>query len=223
MDKRVPLFFSLLIVLLFTSCFEFIEEVTFNKDGSGSTILTLNLSKSKSKIASIMLLDSINGYKVPSETLVREKVNELVAKVKKVKGVRNVNTTLNFEEYIITLSCDFDNVDVLNTVIANFSSKKDAMIINKHKHFKFNEKEKTFIRSHHFNFEKEIAKAKMEDRKILKNASYTSIYRFDSPVKTFKNKEAKISKNKKAILLKLNAQDIITSQKTIKNYIQLEN
>ncbi len=223
MNKRIQLFFSLLIILLFTSCFEFIEEVAFNKDGSGSTVLTLNLSRSKSKIASIMLLDSVNGYKVPSEALIRKKVNDVVTKIKKVAGVHNVKSTLNFEEYIVTISCDFDNVAVLNTVISNFSSKKDAKAIKEHKHFKFSEIEKVFTRSHHFNFGKEVAKAKMEDRKILKKASYTSIYRFDSPIKTFKNKEAKISKNKKAILLKLNAQDIITNKKTIKNYIQLEN
>lgn len=223
MEKRIQLFFTVLSLLLFTSCFEFVEEITFNNDGSGSAVLTLNLSKSKSKIASIMLLDSVNGYKVPSKTEIRNKVNEIVAKVKGTKGVHNVKNTLDFDEYIVTLSCDFDNVDVLNKVVSSFGSKKDVQIIQNHKHFSFNKEQNSFARSHHFNLSKEVAKAKVEDRKILDNATYTSVYRFASPIKTFKNKDAKVSKNKKAILLRLNVQDIITNKKTIKNFIQLEN
>nr|BFF39643.1 hypothetical protein BACY1_14480 [Tenacibaculum mesophilum] len=73
MNKKILLLFSTISILLFTSCFEFVEEVSFNKDGSGSAVLTINLSKSKTKLASIMLLDSINGYKVPSKVTIRKK------------------------------------------------------------------------------------------------------------------------------------------------------
>ena len=92
MNKRVLLLFSVISIFLFTSCFEFVEEVTFNKDGSGSAVLTINLSKSKTKLASIMLLDSINGYKVPSKVTIRKKVQEIVSKIKGTKGVHNVKT-----------------------------------------------------------------------------------------------------------------------------------
>jgi len=223
MNKKRQLFFSLLSILLFTSCFEFIEEITFNRDGSGSIVLTLNLSKSKSKVTSVMLLDSINGYEVPSKLQIKTKINEVVAKIKKTPGVHNVKNTLDFEEYITTISCDFDNVDVLNTIISSFSSKKDMLAIEKNKHFYFDEIKQTFKRSHHFNIGREVKKAKAADRKILDDASYTSVYRFSSPLKTYTNKTAKTSKNKKAIMLRVNIQDVINEKKTIKNYIELEN
>ncbi|WP_299834761.1 hypothetical protein [uncultured Tenacibaculum sp.] len=222
MKRKIKIIALLLSSFLLVSCFEFVEEVSFNEDGSGNVVLTLNLSKSKTKLASIMLLDSINGYKVPSKEKIRQQVNKALVKVKKLKGVSNVQSNLNFKEFIVTVSCDFDNVDVLNTVIASFSSKKDAMSIKKHKHFTYNKNKKTFIRSHHFDFSKEIKKAKEKDKAILKDASYTSIYRFKSPVKKFQNKDCRISKTKKALMLRASIQDIITNNKSIKNHIELE-
>ena len=212
----------LLLSLLLTSCFEFIEEITFNKDGSGSAVLTMNLSKSKTKLASIMLLDSVNGYKVPSKASITKKIQEVVTKIKKLKGVHNVKNSLHLDDFIVTISCDFDNVEVLNSVIASFSSKKDAIAIKKHKHFTYNKNKKTFTRSHHFDFSKKIRKVKMKDRGILKTASFTSIYRFKSPIKTFQNKEAKVSKTNKAIMLRLPIEEVIANKKSIKNYIELD-
>ncbi len=221
MFKKRLLLLSIISFFLFTSCFEFVEEISFNKDGSGRATLTINLSKSKTKIASIMLLDSINGYQVPSKTSIKNKLSEIVEKIKATKGIHNVKNTLNFDEFIITVSCDFDTVEDLNIVLSTFSSKKEALAIKKHKHFTYNKTNKIFIRSHHFNIGKEFQNTKMKDRKVFETASYTGVYRFDSPVKSCTNQQAKISKNKKAVMLRVNAQDIITNKQTIKNKIQL--
>lgn len=223
MQYKQQIVISILSLFFLTGCFEFVEEIAMNKDGSGSAVFTVNLSQSKTKLASIMLLDSINGYKVPSKTTIKNHVKEVVEKIKATKGISNVKSTLNFDEFIVAISCDFDKVETLNEVLVNFSSKKLAQEIKKHKHFGFNNTSKTFVRSHHFNIGKEFQKTKTSDREIFKTASYTGIYRFASPVKLCVNKEAKIAKSKKAVMLRLNAQDIITNKQTIKNTIQLEN
>lgn len=223
MSKKLLLFLSLLSLFLCTSCFEFVEEITFNKDGSGSATLTINLSKSKTKIASIMLLDSVNGYKVPSKKTIKNKLTEMVNKIEKTKGIHNVKNTLNFDEFIVTISCDFDNVEALNEVLLTFSSKREALAIKKNKHFTYNKKSKTFTRSHHFNIGKEFQKTKMKDRKVFETATYTGIYRFDNPILSSTNTQARISKSKKAIMLRVKAQAIITNKQTIKNKIQLQN
>ena len=57
-----------LVFFSFTSCFEIVEEVTLKKDGSGEMSFSINLSQSKTKLNSIMLMDSINGYKVPKKS-----------------------------------------------------------------------------------------------------------------------------------------------------------
>ena len=63
----------------------------------------------------------------------------------------------------------------------------------------------------------------MEDRKVFETATMTTIYRFETPIIASKNPDAKISGNKKAIMLRVNAQDLITNKHSIKNQIQLQN
>lgn len=222
MRKKVLLFLSFVSLLLLSGCFEIVEEVAFNKDGSGSVTLTMNLSKSKTKLNSIMLLDSVNNYKVPSKTEINREINTALAKVKKIKGISNVKNSTNFTDYIFTVSCNFTDVEALNRVIATFSSKRDAAAIKKNKHFKFNKATNTFTRSHHFNIGREFGKTKMEDRKVFETATFTSIYRFENAIASSKNANAKISGSKKAIMLRVNAQDIIKGRKTIKNQITLQ-
>ncbi|WP_420552265.1 hypothetical protein [Tenacibaculum aiptasiae] len=223
MCKKQLFVVTTMILFLFTSCFEFVEEISFNKDGSGSVTFTLNLSKNKTKLASIMLLDSINGYKVPSKSAIRKKVAEVVQKIKKTKGVHNVNSTLDLDEFILAISCSFDNVEAINNVLVAFSSKKQAQAIKKQQHFTYNKKSKTFVRSHHFDIGREFQKTKIKDRKVFETATYTGVYRFDDLVQSSTNKQSKISKSKKAVMLRVKAQDIITNKYTIKNKIQLQN
>ncbi|MEX6626975.1 hypothetical protein [Tenacibaculum salmonis] len=223
MSKIRFLFLSIISLFLFTSCFEFVEEISFNKDGSGSATFTINLSESKTKIASILLLDSINGYKVPSKNTIKNKVATIVQKIKTIKGIDEVKNTLNFEDFIVTISCNFDKVEALNTVLSTFSSKKEALVIKNHKHFKYDKTAKIFTRSHHFNIGKEFQKTKMKDRKVFETATFTGVYRFENPVVSCTNKLAKISKSKKAVMLRVKAQNIITNQQSIKNNIKLKN
>ena len=53
------------LLLLLSSCFDIVEEIDLNENGSGTYGITLNLSQSKIRLSSIMLLDSSQGYKVP--------------------------------------------------------------------------------------------------------------------------------------------------------------
>ncbi len=219
--KGITIIF-LSFLLLLTGCFEIVEEVSFNKDGSGHVTLTLNLSRSKTKLNSMMLLDSINNYKVPSEAEIQQHFTEITNTIKKTKGISNVTNSLNFKEYIYTISCDFTSVEVLNMVISNFSSKNEAKKIKQYKHFSFDKDQHKFTRNYHYDLAKEFNKTKMDDRKIFENATFTTIYRFTNPIISSKNTTAKISGNKKAIFLKVNAQDIITNKNSIKNQIQLQ-
>ena len=222
MLKKGTKFIFLGLLIFCTSCFEIIEEVSFNKDGSGHVTLTLNLSKSKTKLNSIMLLDSINNYNVPSESKIRGQIAEAINRVKKIEGISNLKNTINFDEFIFTVSCDFENTDALNTVISNFSTEKDAAMIRQQKHFSFDKSQNTFTRNYHYDISKEFKKTKMEDRKVFETASFTTIYRFETPIISSKNTTAKIASSKKAIMLRVNAQDIIQNRNSIKNQIKLQ-
>ena len=218
---RLLFIFSAFALFLFSGCFEILEEVTIHENGSGNATITLNISQSKTRLASIMLMDSINGYNVPTEVEIRQHIKELAQKIKRTKGVSNVNTVVNFDDYIFSLSCDFATVEALNKVLASISSKKDVAMMAKKKPFSFDKKRKVFSRNYHYNIASEFKKIKKDDREILKGASVTTIYRFDKPVVSTKNKACKVAKSKKAVFLKVSAEDLVKGRKNIKNQIQL--
>jgi hypothetical protein len=60
------------------------------------------------------------------------------------------------------------------------------------------------------------------DKAVFKNAKYTTIYRFNSSVKSYTNQDALKSKSGKAIMLKVNVKDLITNKKTIQNKIEID-
>ncbi|MDA8693516.1 hypothetical protein N9L92_05575, partial [Saprospiraceae bacterium] len=199
-----------------------IEEVILNDDGSGQVTMTVNLSQSKTKVKSIMLMDSVNSYKVPSEADIRKNMDRLVAEIQSVDGVSNVQKTLNFDEFIFTLSCDFENVEVLNSVIVHFSTDNYKSELNKNKQFAYDANRKVFTRNYHYNLAQEIERVKESDKEILEDASITTIYRFESDISSAANEDSRIAGNKKAVMLKVNVPDMISNKKNIKNSITLQ-
>ncbi|MDO7743668.1 MAG: hypothetical protein MUP99_07845, partial [Pedobacter sp.] len=92
------------ILCCFSSCFQVIEEINVTSNGSGTVTLTVNLSSSKAKVASIMLLDSINGYKVPTKQKIQQEMDEVVVYLKNSPGIGNVTKRVDFDNYIATVS-----------------------------------------------------------------------------------------------------------------------
>jgi len=211
----------LMSFFLFTSCFEIIEDVQVKKDGSGQVSLTVNLSQSKTKLHSIMLLDSINGYKIPNEKDIKNYFDTISTTLKQTRGISNVQSQLDFDAFVFSVSCNFTDTQALNQVLMQLSTKEEATKIQHHKAFSYNKHQKTFIRSYHYDIAKEFSQVNTKDRNIFENASYRSIYHFDQSIKSSSNAAAKISKNKKAIMLLVDAQDLIGGKKTIKNKITL--
>lgn len=225
MKKSFKFFVLLLSLTLFTSCFEVLEEISLNADGSGKMLVTFNLSKSKSKIASIMLLDSINGYKVPSKNDISAALTEAKNHLKTIDGISNIKTTSDFDNYIFTISCDFTSTANLDSVFKDLirkHNKKSKTNFNT-SNFSFNTNTSSFKRS--FSYDESIKrnfyKLNSEDRKIFEDANYTSIYRFEKDVEKVSNANAKVSPNKKAVFLKVDLMSLILGEKNITNTIQL--
>jgi len=206
---------------LLVSCFEVIEEITLHKNGSGKISLTLNLSQSKSKISSIMLMDSINGHPIPSESDIISFVKKTTEKIKNTAGVSIVKSKLDLENYLLTFSCEFKNVEALNQVIAAFGSNKKPSKIKAQKQFDYNTSTQHFTRSYHYDLSKEFEKVKQADKHILKDASFTTIYRFDQEISTTTNPLSHISLNKKAVFIKVSGSALVSGENSIKNNIQL--
>lgn len=208
-------------ILLLQSCFEIIEQVFIKDDGSGNFELVLNMSKSKTKINSIMKMKKVNGHDVPGKEEVTKKVNELYKTIQQTPGISNVKTSLDFDNYITTLSCSFNNVSSLNAAVKNIGNKEKTQTTAFEKSYDYDASGKLFSRLNKFSLKDEYNKMSNADREIFATANYTSIFRFISNVAATSNKESKVSGNKKAVMLTMNALDIITGKKSIENKINL--
>jgi hypothetical protein len=222
MNKIRALLCLLVIVFSCSSCFQLIEEINVKESGSGDVTLTLNMSQSKTKLASIMLLDSVSGYKVPSKADIAKKMNEAVDYLKKSEGITNVKKTIDFDNYIATINFSFKEVSNLNNLTDNLFKMMKVKGVNKSS-YTYNKEKNTFNRSYVYAAEAKSEYNKLNDdaKSVFKTATYTSIYRFDSEIQDYNNKLATVSKSKKAIMLKTQALDLINGKANLSNNIQL--
>lgn len=208
-------------VLLLQSCFEIIEQVFVKQDGTGNFQLVLNLSKSKTKINSIMKMKTVNGHDVPSKEQITQKVAGIESSIKKTGGISNVKTTIDFDNFIVTLNCSFASVKSLNNAVKNIADKEKSRKPGIEKNYEYDAATGTFSRLNKFSLKDEYQQLSNADREVFATAGYTGIFRFENNIAAASNKESKTAANKKAVMLKLNALDIITSKKTVENKITL--
>lgn len=216
--------YLLLIFLLpyLSSCFQVIEEINLTKTGAGTVNLTINLSASKTKVASLMLMDSIQGYKVPSRQTIIKELDEVVAYLKKSPGISNVQKKIDFENYIVNVSFAFKEIANINQVNQNVLKKLKVKGLS-NSSYAYNPATQVFQRGYQHTREAilQYNKLKPEVKKIFNDATYVSIYRFEQPVAQSNNPLAKISKSKKAVMLNTDVLGLINGKTNIANRITL--
>lgn len=210
------------LTLTLSSCFEIIEEVTLHNDGTGEMTITVNLSQSKTKVASILLMDKVNGYKVPSRPEIRKEIDEAVAYLQKQPGISNVKSTCDFTNYIASVSFSFKEVANINNISRNILQQNKVKTTNIST-YSYNKASGSFARTYKYfaDTKTEYNKLKKEDKEIFQTASYTSIFHFDNLVLNDNNPTAKKSKSGKAIMQRTSVPDIINGMANLSHQIQL--
>ena len=219
-------FFRLLCFIVlgacFSSCFHIVEDITVHEDGSGEVTLTANLSQSRTKLASVMLLDSVNGYKIPSQADIR---NEFAARAKRlaaIPGISRVSHEVNFDTYVAVIKFSFADVSNLNDVMQEaFSEMK--VPVDGQSSYRYDRQQGIFSRlyTHLPEAKAEYDRLKPADQAVFKDALYTSIYRFAYPVYNQSNDAAKLAASKKAVMLQAKVTDLINGSQSLSNRIQL--
>lgn len=218
--------FKLLLLIAvsgsFSSCFQLIEDISLNEDGSGSVILTANLSQSRTKLAAIMLLDSINGYKVPSQADVRREMAGVAKRLAQMEGIDQVTHQVNFDNYIAVLKFSFKDVSNLNEVLEIVFREMKVPSTNKNA-YRYDRQQRVFNREYTYvpQAKAEYDRLKPADKAVFKEAMLTSIYRFDRPVSRQTNPSAKLAGSKKAVMLQTLVLDLIQGRQSLSNHIQL--
>ncbi|WP_443938394.1 hypothetical protein [Pedobacter sp. MW01-1-1] len=216
------LIFTCIILSTLSSCFQIIEEINLKNNGTGNVTLTLNLSQSKSNVSSILLLDSVQGHKIPSKAEIQRSINEAVVYLKKSEGISNVSSTTDFNNYIVTIRFMFKKISNINNVTSNLL-KQYKVATPAQSVYDFNLTTKTFTRKYETITagKKAYSNLKTKDKAVFNGADYTSIYRFESPVTNITNPKSNLSKTKMAVMLKTNITDLINGKINISNTIQI--
>lgn len=203
-------------------CFDFIEDLQLKSDGSGTIKATLNMSQSGSKVASLMKLKNLNGYEIPSKDKIEREVIQMVHLLKNTPGISQVNYQLDFTNYIASVSCSFTNINALNAFSETVASHFKTSIQNTN-HYAFHKDSQVFKRTFQppVKVQSQLAKFNETDQKLLDNAYYTQIMRFDTTIKSYSNTNAKKSASSKSLFLKTKVTDLIQGKTSIQNTISL--
>lgn len=222
MRKSLLLIFISALTLL-TSCVEIIDDLTLNLDGSGTLRYNLNLSSSKVKINSLLALDSLDGRKVPSIPEIKSKVSRIEEMLNAEEGIDNASIDADYNNFIFKLSCDFTSLEALQSAMKKViiaENKNKPIPELEYKWLSFDENmlsrsvpELTIEKS------KEI---KDSDRDLLRNGTYTSITRFESEVDRYDNENAKLSANKKAVMVRTDPYSLTQNPHLLDNVIYLK-
>jgi hypothetical protein len=109
-----------------TGCFEIVEQLFLKADGSGDFQLVLNLSKSKTRLNSISKMKTLNGHTVPTKDEIKYRLADIEKTVSKTAGISKVKTSIDFDNYIASISCSFKTVGNINEAVKNVYLKENA-------------------------------------------------------------------------------------------------
>lgn len=219
----MKIFFRCLLVLLpllfLTSCFDILDKVNLRADGSGEYSLILNASKSKTRLASLSKMETVNGKKIPKKNEVEAKINEAAKIFRGISGISNVKTSADFDNYIIKLSCSFKKIENINKGIEQLKSKNILGKTIPSNIYSQDLQKKTFIRNKISTFRSDYEKLSAADKEIFTNAKYISVLQFENTVRSQSNNSYQLSPNKKAMKLEGSILDFILQKKQIQNTV----
>lgn len=214
--------FLLIPLLLLMSCFDILDKVNVKADGSGEYSLILNASKSKTRLASISKMETVNGKKVPKKAEIEAKINQAASIFKNVPGISNVKTSMDFDNYIIKLSCNFKKIENVNAGLEQLKTKNVLGKMIPTQIYSNDSTKKIFTRNKINTFKSDYDKLSTADKEVFNNAKYTSILQFENMVKSQSNSAYQLSPNKKAMKLEGNVLDFILQKKQIQNTITFQ-
>lgn len=209
----------LLPLLLLTSCFDILEKVNVKADGTGEYTVILNASKSKTRLASISKMETINGKKVPKRPEIEAKINEASRIFKATPGLSNVKTSMDFDNYIIKLSCNFRKIENINAGLEQLKAKNIIGKMVPTQIYSQNLAGKSFTRNKINTFKSDYDKMSRADKEIFNDARYISVLQFENAIKSQTNTVYSLSPNRKAVKLETPVLDLILQKKQLQNTI----
>ncbi len=215
-------FLILFLVFGLSSCLEIIDDISLNADGSGTFKYTLNLSSSKTRVNTILSLDSLDGKKVPSIDELKTKISSFKTNLENQVGISNVTIESDFLNFFFRLTCDFESVTELQDGLKKaIEDELDETDIPELEHTWLSWDGSKLVRSIPEITVKKAKELSAEDIELLKLGTYTSISRFPRNVLKCDNASATISKNYLNVMIKTNPYALSQNANLLENTIYL--
>ncbi|MVT10276.1 hypothetical protein [Chitinophaga tropicalis] len=220
--KKISVICLFLLSLFLSSCFEVVEDMKVDRDGSGSMTLTVNLSQSRTKLAAIMMMDTINGHKVPERQDIQQEIDKLVTRLNSTPGISNAKGNIDFTSFIAVISFSFRDVANVNRAISNIMDQYKVKGMSA-ANYSYNEAEGRFSRVYKNtgDVREQYNKLRDRDKEIFSSAMYISIFRFENTITDYSNKLSRVARNQLAIMQRCSVKDLINGKTDISNQIQL--
>ncbi len=115
--------FYLLIAFIFSSCIEITQEIQLKKNGSGSAIYTMNMSKMKDMMES---LKSFGGSTDDTNISDLDKqFGEYTQYIQSIEGISKVK--FSSKNFIYKISFQFKNINALNQALNYLNNGKESL------------------------------------------------------------------------------------------------
>lgn len=210
MQKSLILFLISFSSLFLTGCFELLEVVNLDANGSGSAKVVLNLSQSKEIVKEYMQRDSVQGIKVPTTESIVDGLEYAKVLLKESDGVHNPDYTVDLDNYIAVFTVDFDSVQALNNAYNVLLEKKPVL----KDLFVYEFNDTSFSRQvNETVLDKLAAYYTMLTIYGIQNAKFTTIVRSEKLIDSVSG-SAKVSTSKKSMVEPKSIKELINKQST---------
>ncbi len=220
------IFIFLILTFTLASCFEIREEIDIKANGSGTYIMTLDMSKSKN-ILDMATQMVENEDKIPFSEIDSAFIKSAEA-LNKMEDISNAQGIKDKENYIFTTKFDFKSVDALNDALNEMNKRKYPELESFPIVYKY--EKKVLERTSHFymkgltDFSEQTGgdEQKMSQIKsLMKTAIYTSIIRTpEGKIKKFSNTNAILSDDKKELRLSVNLLEMAEGKASLENILR---
>lgn len=211
-----------------SGCLDIEEQISLNRNGSGSYSITIDMEEVMSMLQSFMEADQsgqLNIFDTMDSTL-REQVQTL----RGVSGLSNVSHQA--EGYTFKISYDFDKVATLNEALSSGGGISGGMggflgageDVETGPSYVWTKKSFERVQTPIQNLfeateDEEMAGMMSMAKMMMADASYKITYQMPGKVKKMTNPEAKLSEDKKSVILDVELLDILEGNAELSNKI----
>jgi hypothetical protein len=213
MKKIIRTFLFAALVFTATGCLDILEEITFNKDGSGTYVTAYDISE---LVDTYDMLDTTGKGRKDLERTLDSTFEVLKKKTARINGVSAVSIDKS-KKNVTKLRLNFTNITVLNKVLNQ--DKKLASEMNLYSQSKGRLSRKASGVSSWLGGNSEEDDDEMMSS-VLSEMKYRIIYHLPKRVKKMTNEDATLSNDKKTVTLEVSHKEVKENTKTLANEIK---